>query len=346
MFRGVFACGVVGAFGQPVQPCSDCTFDVSALENFSANFEVRMFDMQQSTFTTSPLPPMLPTEQGSIAVDARNFYAKLDSHLQFPTPFTLPSMPMLDLSGHQIHEELHVNGIAGTATYHLESQMLNACIRVDLPPAVTAQVAAVQPMMDAQLQQVEAMASMMVQQVGMQVSIDGEDGIMLMGGTGGVVGNVGFSKTDTHPLIAIGNPGFFGGLPVAVKFMDYSNSAGEESIRPCEIGEQEAMQSFLSSNPDARAFVRSRVAQHQLHLQATLQPKSLNTRFNFVPLEFVDLLVPAEQHCPSALAETPTQSFSVAGSVVLGLFSFSMGVAVSVGLVRQRKVALADQVSA
>jgi len=291
---------------------------------------------------------MLPTEHGTIAVDARNFYAKISSDVQFPTPF---SAGPVDLSGHHVRAELHVNGIAGKASYHLDSQMVKGCITVDLPSPITDQIAQMAPMMDAQLQQAEAIGPMIAQQMGFSSSVDGEDcvivGIELSPPDGPAqFGNVGFSKTHSHPLVVFTTGA--AGLPgqMALKFSDYSDSAGDESIRACQIAEQDAMQTFLASSPDARAFVTSQIAQHQRHLQATLQPKSLNTRFNFVPLELAELLVPAEQHCASALAETPAQSVSVAGTVVFAMFSFFVGVAVNQGLMRQRKVALADQVSA
>jgi len=348
MFRGVLACGVLGALGQ--QGCPDCNLDVTALENFSTNFEVKLYQLDPSdrSVITMPLPPMLPTEQGTIAVDARNFYAKISSDVQFPTPF---SAGPVDLSGHHVRAELHVNGIAGKASYHLDSQMVKGCITVDLPPPITDQIAQMAPMMDAQLQQAEAIGPMMAQQMGFSSSVDGEDCVVFGNeyrreGDQAQVGNVGFSKTHSHPLVVFttGEAGLPGQM--ALKFSDYSDSAGDESIRACQIAEQDAMQTFLASSPDARAFVTSQIAQHQRHLQATLQPKSLNTRFNFVPLELAELLVPAEQHCASALAETPAQSVSVAGTVVFAMFSFFVGVAVNQGLMRQRKVALADQVSA
>jgi len=355
MFRGVLACGVLGALGQ--QGCPDCNLDVTALEKFSTNFEVKLYQIDPSDASTGwhpnfcgsvitmPLPPMLPTEHGTIAVDARNFYAKISSDVQFPTPF---SAGPVDLSGHHVRAELHVNGIAGKASWHLDSQMVKGCITVDLPPPITDQIAQMAPMIDAQLQQAEATAPMMAQQMGLSGSVDGEDCVFL-GSVDGAAqfGIVGFSKTHSHPLVVVtpccGHPP---GRNLALKFSDYSDSAGDESIRACQIAEQDAMQTFLTSSPDARAFVTSQIAQHQRHLQATLQPKSLNTRFNFVPLELAELLVPAEQHCASALAETPAQSVSVAGTVVFAMFSFFVGVAVNQGLMRQRKVALADQVSA
>jgi len=211
------------------------------------------------------------------------------------------------------------------------------------------------PMMDAQLQQAESMAPMIVQQVGFSSSVDGDDCVMLgIPGPSSDIhrGVVGFSKYESHPKVVIdvpeyagvfdvGQPGIFGAL--AVKFSDY-HSHVDESTRACEVEGQEAMQTFLSSSPEARSFVTSRIDQHQHHLQALLQPKALNTRFNFAPLELVKLLVPVEQDCASALAETPIQSFSVAGSVVLGIFSMSMGVAVSQGLMRQRKVSQTNYV--
>jgi len=253
--------------------------------------------------------------------------------------------PGLDVSGHHIHEEVHVNGIAGKASFHFDSPMVKGCITVDLPAPLADQISAMAPMMDAQLQQAESMAPMIVQQVGFPNSVDGDDCVMLeiRGASDADVLQVGFSKYESHPkvVVDVGAPGLFGAL--AVKFSDY-HSHVDESTRACEVEGQETMQTFLSSSPEARSFVTSRIDQHQHHLQALLQPKALNTRFNFAPLELVKLLVPVEQDCASALAETPIQSFSVAGSVVLGIFSMSMGVAVSQGLMRQRKVSQTNYV--
>merc|ERR1711957_493579 len=113
----------------------------------------------------------LPTEQGTIAVDARNFYAKISSDVQFPTPF---SAGPVDLSGHHVRAELHVNGIAGKTSYHLDSQMVKGCITVDLPPPITDQIA------------------LMAQQMGVSSSVDGEDCVLLR--APGQPGLLGFSK--------------------------------------------------------------------------------------------------------------------------------------------------------
>jgi len=343
MFRGVFFGVVLGVSGQ----CPTCQFDAAVLEHFTSNFEVKQLQIaDDGEVTTMAMPSTRPSVHGSMAVDARNFYVKLDTHTQFPTPFHPPDMPELDLSGLQIHEEFHVNGIVGKASYHLEGELVNVCIDVDLPAHITEKVASLQPMMDAYIQQAETMAPVMVQQYGSLTVLDGQPAMLLAPPDSRVF--AAFSLLNSHPVavLAHAEEADFVLNNRALKFTDYSNYAGDESIRACEISGQDAMQSFLSTNPDARAFVRSRIVEHQHNLQATLQPKSLNTRFNFVPLELVDLMVPVQQPCATNLVETPMQVSSVASSVVFGIFFFSMGVAVHYGFIRQRKVALADQVSA
>merc|ERR1711957_641289 len=94
-----------------------------------------------------------------------------------PTPMMLG--PGLDVSGHHIHGEVHVNGIAGKASFHFDSPMVRGCITVDLPAPLADQISAMAPMMDAQLQQAESMAPMIVQQMAFPSSVDGQDCVML-----------------------------------------------------------------------------------------------------------------------------------------------------------------------
>jgi len=349
MFRGVLVCLASGASGQ----CPDCSFDVTALEVFSTNFQLVQVEQSDdgATRTTGPLPPMLPSDHGSLAVDAHNLYVKLDSHAQMPTPFPF-QLDGMDLSGANFHEELHIDGAAGKASYHLEGPMLNGCILVDLPSELMGQISAVQSQVDPMLQQAEAMGPMLIQQMGLPVTVNGEMGVLVADPTNpNPPEQMIFSQPDTHPLLVSFTPppeiaAMLGPMILGAQFSGYSASAGDEAIRACEIEGHNAMQSFLSSTPDARALVRSRVAQHQLILQKSLQPKSLNMRFNFSPLELVELLVPAEQQHGDELAATPSSGVSVSFSVVSGIFFFSMGMAVYHGLTSRKKVALADQVSA
>merc|ERR1711957_1070223 len=145
-----------------------------------------------------------------------------------PTPMMLG--PGLDVSGHHIHGEVHVNGIAGKASFHFDSPMVRGCITVDLPAPLADQIAAMAPMMDAQLQQAESMAPMIVQHMAFPSSVDGQNCVMLNQG----LAYVGFSKYESHPKVMfdMGAPGLLGTF--AVKFSDY-HSHVDESTRACEI---------------------------------------------------------------------------------------------------------------
>merc|ERR1740117_926125 len=138
---------------------------------------------------------------------------------------------------------------------------------------------------------------------------------------------------------------------LAWKFDNYSGSVGNQfGVRACEIESQTSTQSLLATNPKAREFMANRIAQHQRRLQALLEPVGLNTRFNFIPLEIAELMVPAAQHCTNEeLAQIPHKALSTLQAGAFSVCSFVIGIAATLGASRKKIVILADdyhQVSA
>merc|ERR1719272_2922281 len=131
---------------------------------------------------------------------------------------------------------------------------------------------------------------------------------------------------------------------VAVKFDNYVNTVGDQfTVRACEIESQSATQSFLATNPDARTFVARRIAAQQGRLQALLEPQLLNTRFNFIPLEIANLMVPAEPHCATEFAQIPPRASGTLQIAAFGVCSFVLGITITFGVLRKKSVISADQ---
>jgi hypothetical protein len=343
-----------GAFGPH---CQNCAFDVAALEEFSVDYNVVQYTEGTNGFTTHSLPDALPSEHGTIALHARNLQLKLDSHATFPNGS--PPLGPVPLSGMEIHEELHVNGATGQASFHFASPIVNLCVQLDhLPPVAQME----HGMIDAQLQQAEQMAPQVMQGHGRSISVDGEP---CVGWTerhpNGTPLAFLFTETTTHPKFisfCFGETRPARHLPpfarqlldsLAVKFDNYANSVGDQfAVRACEVESQTSTQNFLDENPDAREFVANRIAQHQIRLQALLEPVNLNTRFNFIPLELADLMIPPAPECTnSELAQMPLQGQTGMQAAAFSVCAFVMGVAATFAALRQRKtVALADQMSA
>jgi len=455
---------------------------VSALEEFSVDYNVVSFVNVGSReegsigFVTSPLPDTLPSEHGTIALHARNLQLKLDNHLTFPTgmpaPTGMPPFPPV-LSGMEIHEELHINGATGQASFHIASPILNLCFQLDhLPPVAQME----HNMIDSQLQQAEQMGPVVMQHEGRSQSVDGEPCIGLLerapvsgraadqadqawcavqcqaqgyccndpstgsdqmiscaqacmmrasgesmasmlvanGGicdrqsssgcsltvmgqgysfcqscndlqpqcpsgvqssaecdfgaslvppppapdrsSGSGATGILFTETTTHPKF-IAFP--FGDTPgghrlrppvrqvldsIALKFDNYASSVGNQfGVRACEVESQVSTQNLLATNPDAREFVSNRIAQHQRRLQALLEPVGLNTRFNFIPLEIADLMVPLAQPCTNEeLAQMPGTTFSTLQAAAFSVCSFVMAAVVTSAAMRRKTVTPAD----
>merc|ERR1719174_3054496 len=78
-------------------------------------------------------PTSLPQSHGSLAVDARNLQLKLDNNTPLPEGFHVGP---LDLGGHTVHEEIHMNGATNQASYHLSTPILSLCVLLDAPAGI------------------------------------------------------------------------------------------------------------------------------------------------------------------------------------------------------------------
>jgi len=342
----------------PPSLCTDgsCPFDVQAFEEFSVSYDVVTVSDVAGGLATAPLPSSAPSEHGSIAVHARNLQLKVDSHATFPEGMFPPDHypPAVNailgqMMGADIHEELHVNGMHGQASFHLSSPIVNMCIQIDnLPPV--AESHQWQAQFDASIQQAEQMVPAMIQNMGQHLVVDGEPSIGIFAPPDNwfVVRPVLQSgQHTTHPelvtLPPLGPPGR--ALSLGVKFDNYTAEVGNAfEFRACEVESHSATQSLLSSNPEAREFVANRIADHQRRLQAVLEPRALNTRFNFIPLKIADLMMDpmAPEPCSSDLAETSPKETSFLHMVSLGVCTFAMGVATTYGALRKKSVVTAD----
>jgi len=350
MFRLVSATLLLGAHGQPTG-CPDCAFDLTALEEFSTDFHfVTTNDPEswpQEGATTAPMPADFPIERGSIAVNARNMQLKLDSHATIPPNGDFNRNPLLQslpLAGMEIHEELHLNGATGQASFHVESPVLNLCFQLDHFPPVAH---IMHDQIDMQLQQAEQIAPMIFQQHSGHINLDGQEVMYTPGPM--IPRNSGLSAllfTDSsHPALLA----FEGYIPiglhhVAVKFDGYSGTTGNQfGVRACEIESHTATQSLLAANPKARDFVASRIAQHQRLLQGLLEPEGMNTRFNFIPLEFAESMMSTTPACTNdELVQSPGTQSSTSQVAVLSVTSFVMGVAAAFAAIRKKHVTPAD----
>jgi len=130
----------------------------------------------------------------------------------------------------------------------------------------------------------------------------------------------------------------------ALKFDNYASSVGNQfGVRACEVESQVSTQNLLATNPDAREFVSNRIAQHERRLQALLEPVGLNTRFNFIPLEIADLMVPLAQPCTNEdLAQMPGTTFSTLQAAAFSVCSFVMAAVVTSAAMRRKTVTPAD----
>jgi len=325
--------------------CPDCNFNLSVLEEFSSDYTaVRVTDQDAAGVSTGALPSTFPSEHGSIAVHMRNLQLKLDNHLSFPTPFAIGRLP---LSGMEVHEELHINGATGQASFHLASPIVNMCFQLDSHMPV-AQMQ--HDMIESRLSRAEHMLRTGAQQMFVQYTVDGQ---VVMGPRRGPAFTM-----SSHPKFLVTTPdynedrmmaGFNPPCPsdlrgpgsrLAVKFENYANSVGNQfGVRACEITDHSRSQSLLAASPEARNFVAYRLAQHQRRLQAVLQ----HTSFNFTPLEISDVMVPSAQPCTGdELAQIPSTALSTAQTAAFSVCSFVMGLAITLTVVRKTRASSAD----
>jgi len=329
--------------------CPDCHFNFSALEEFSADYTaVRVTDYTADSITTGALPSTFPSERGSIAVHMRNEQLKLDNHLSFPTPFAIGQVPV---SGMEVHEELHINGATGQASFHLASPIVNMCFQLDshIPVAQMQH-----DMIESRLRMMEQRSSQMAQQEFEQYTVDGQ---VVMGDPVTVRDRVAFTPSshpaflftppdpDADHMMASFNPPAPAvlrgpGSTLAVIFENYANSVGNQfGVRACGITDHSRSQSLLAASPEARKFVVYRLAQHESRLQAVLK----NTGFNFSPLEISDVMVPSAQPCTGAkLAQIPSTALSTAQTAAFSVCSFVMGLAITLTVIRKTHASSAN----
>jgi len=320
--------------------CQDCTFDLTAWEEFSTDYDVLAWSRSGSSITTSP-PQGGPSDHGTLAVHARNLQLKLDNHLTFPEGFAIHGLP--PLGGQQINEELHINGLTGQASFHFSSPIVNMCFQVDhLPPV--AQMA--QPQIEQHLQQAEQIAPALIQQHGSHCTADGQDGVCLSAPPPLFEDILVLSPSSQPALLAMTinpRPGGENRVHLALKFSNYENSVGSQfAVRACEVETHSATQSMLAANPEAREFIASRMAEHQSRLQSLLEPAMLNTRFNFIPLALTDFMMAPAECSNNDLVQIPIAEVSTFQMGVFSVCSFVTGVAVMFGVLRKKGMVSAD----
>jgi hypothetical protein len=308
-----------------------------ALEEFSTNFELKTFSFDHSGAATGPLPAGI-RDHGSIAVHARNLQLKTDAYLQLPQQMPSPNPIIQQLSGHQIHEELHINGATGQASWHVASPILNLCVQLDnLPPVARMQ----HDMIEMQLQQAEQMAPSIMERQGRHVIVDGKDGIGLPLGNPDTVFGVNDQSEPELVVFELPTGGRYGRPPMAaVVFSDYTNTVGSQfAVRACEIEQQGATQNLLVSNPEVREFFAHRIAEHELRLKSLLEPTAMNTRFNFIPLEIAEkMMAPSGDGCLDQNLVEDSPITSISKSAILCVGAFMTGMAVTYGALGKKTV--------
>jgi len=354
MYRGPLAFAALVGTVAAQRGCPDCAFDLRALEEFSVDFSVVMTafhdNYDSASVTTQPPPEDADgmTDHGTFAVHARNLQLKLDNHFRFPDHMPEHAragpLPLAALAGVTVHEELHINGLTGQASFHLGSPALNLCLQVDhLPPV--AQLAHDQ--IEQSLQQAEQIVPEIIRQYGGQCTMDGTPAMALqLLDHGTPLAVLVFDANSSAPLlVGLDRPN------VGLKFDNYVASVGDQfSVRACEVETHSATQSMMAADPESREFIASRIAEHQQRLQALLEPAMLNTRFNFIPLELADQMIPpAAQPCiTNDLAQIPSRTEGTFQTVVFSVCSFVMGMA-TLGALHKKRATPAEayyQVSA
>lgn len=327
--------------------CPDCTFDVTALEEFSVDYHAVRFTQNGNDFTTGPMS--FWTDSGSsVALNVRNLQAKWNNQGNFGTPLQIGPLP---LSGQPFQEEIHINGATGQASVHIASSYLNMCFQLDGLPNFA-------QMQQATIAQDIAMAEQagpgIAQQYGTRVTVDGVAAVGFEDPSGEHPGVWSFTDS-THPLF-IGGPAlpsqrhFYDMLQprpsedeinhVGMKIDNYANTVGNQfDVRACEVQSQMASQALLAANPTAKQFMASRLALYQGHLQALLRPFGKS----FIPLEIEDLMVPVAHDCDTdELAQIPPNAWSTMQAAAFSVCAFVTGIAVTFVALRKKPVTAPD----
>jgi hypothetical protein len=341
MLRGSLVLATL--LGAAKSQCPDCHFDPSKLLEFSTNWHLVQADYSEGAVTTAAVPDDFLTEHGSMSVHVRNLQIKFDNHLSFPTPFAIGPVP---LSGMQMHEEVHVNGATGQASFHLASPVVNLCFQLDghIPVAQMEHAA-----IEQHIQQAELQGPQIATQMFHQISLDGETDmgpdprVLFTESSHPAFFAPPCERSDERMMSMMNPPPRVSCQHLGMKFDHFVNSVGNQfAVRACEIADHSASQSLLASSPDAREFVVGRIAENQKRLQTMLHPIGFNTSSNFLQLEIADLMAPAQPCTTGELAEMPSSTFSTLQVAAFVVCSFVMGVAFTSAVVRKTRATSAD----
>lgn len=347
MFRGPLVLATLLEAAQAT--CPDCTFDVTALEEFSVNIKGVSYTVgDDNAITTQPLSFWTQSADSNMAVNVRNLQAKWNNHGHFATPLTVGPLP---IGGMEYHEEIHINGLTGQASYHLATPIVNICFQLDHLPNF-AQME--QPMINQRLAMAEQEGPGIAQRFAMRASVDGQDVVAFADPTHRHPGVAAFTDSS-HPKFFAGplepsqrefysmlrpRPSYEELTHMGMKADNYVNTVGNQfGIRACEVESHASSQALLAASPTAKDFVASRLAFHQGNLQLLLRPVNKS----FIPLEIEDLMVPVVNECGGDdLAQIPPKAWNVMQVSALSVCAFLTGIAVTFGISRKKHVTPAD----
>jgi len=330
--------------------CPGCAFDVTALEEFSADYQAVSYVIgEDNEITTHPLSFWTQDTGSNVAVHVRNLQAKYTNDGHFATPLALGPLP---IGGMSYNEELHINGLTGQASYHIASPIVNLCFQLDGLPHF-AQME--QPIINQRLSMAEQAGPGLAQQYGTRMSVDGQEVVGFTDPTGRRPGVSAFTDS-THPKF-FGGPAqglqrhFYNMLQPrpseheidhqGMKLDNYVNTVGNQfEVRACEVQSHANSQALLATNPEAKDFVASRLALHQDNLQLLLLPFNKS----FTPVEIEDLMVPVAHQCGGdELATIPPKAWNTVQAGAFSVCAFVTGVAVTFGVFRKKHVMPADE---
>jgi hypothetical protein len=244
----------------------------------------------------------------------------------------------------QIHEELHINGATGQASFHVASPIVNLCFQLDthVPAARMAH-----QRIEMQLRQAEQMTAMRPPPGWQHAMLNGQE---VMGNPHDVLftdsTHPAFLKYDPTPtdyhMMMMFNPPVAPELmrELAITFDNYADTVGSQfSVRACEIADHRSSQSLLAASPEAQQFFVDRIAQHQARLQHLFQN---TTSFDFIPLEIADMMVPSEPCTTEELAQTPSTALSTSQTAAFSVGSFVVGAAITWAVARKTRATSPD----
>lgn len=279
-----------GPFGGEAS-CPNCNFNASVLEDFTQDFtfvSVQGSILDTTTTTLRHATGDTIEAHGTIALNVRHMQSQLTLHGVRHHPHGTADWDIL------------VNGVSHTASLHISSPRLNACVSANLPPVHAPE--------DQQLQMVEQMAPMMVQQSGHHGTLDG-DGVVVLSQPippwespdtyDGVA--VDFNDQSSHLALlrfprshqtehALAPASNHSITQLGVKFSNYRPSTNFVDVG-CTIAGQAAAQELLS-DPEVRAHFEGRLRQLEQHAVALRSIAPVAHVFAAIPTNLVDIFLP------------------------------------------------------